>query len=117
MCPPDVTEACLTAHRIFAVLRLREIVSSCVVGALIVEYLKELTNRADLAGTWDSWSTQYRVIAVIVGLLVAYLALRSIVPTVMRLLKPALLILIVLLGLWRSFPSRPARSRSCPGCR
>jgi hypothetical protein len=72
---------------------------------LIVEYLKELTKRADLAGTWDSWSTQYRVIAAIVGLLVAYLVLRSVVPTVLRLLKPALLILIVLLGLWAVFPT------------
>ena len=72
---------------------------------MIVEYLKELANRADLAGTWNSWSTQYRVIAVIVGLLVAYLALRSVVPTVLRLLKPALLILIVLLGLWAVFPA------------
>jgi hypothetical protein len=72
---------------------------------LIVEYLKELANRADLAGSWDSWSTQYRVVAVIVGLLVAYLALRSVVPTVLRLLKPALLIVIVLLGLWAVFPA------------
>ena len=72
---------------------------------MIVEYLKELASRADLAGIWDSWSTQYRVIAVIVGLLVAYLALRSIVPTVLRLLKPALLIVIVLLGLWAIFPT------------
>jgi hypothetical protein len=72
---------------------------------LIVEYLKELANRADLETIWGSWSTQYRVIAVIVGLLVAYLALRSVVPTVLRLLKPALLILIVLLGLWAVFPT------------
>jgi hypothetical protein len=72
---------------------------------LIVEYLKELANRADLGAIWDSWGTQYRVIAVIVGLLVAYLALRSVVPTVLRLLKPALLILIVLLGLWAVFPT------------
>ena len=70
-----------------------------------MEYLKELANRADLAGTWDSWGTQYRVIAVIVGLLVAYLAVRSVVPTVLRLLKPALLILIVMLGLWAVFPT------------
>jgi hypothetical protein len=72
---------------------------------LIVEYLKELASRADLGATWDSWSTQYRVIAVIVGLLVAYLALRSVVPTVLRLLKPALFILIVLLGLGAVFPT------------
>ena len=70
-----------------------------------MEYLKELASRADLAGTWDAWSTQYRVIATIVGLLVAYLVLRSVVPTVLRLLKPALLILIVLLGLWAVFPT------------
>ena len=66
-----------------------------------MEYLKELANRADLEAIWGSWSTQYRVIAVIVGLLVAYL----VVPTVLRLLKPALLILIVLLGLWAVFPT------------
>ena len=70
-----------------------------------MEYLKELANRADLEAIWGSWSTQYRLIAVIVGLLVAYLALRSVVPTVLRLLKPALLILIVLLGLWVVFPT------------
>jgi hypothetical protein len=72
---------------------------------LIVEYLKELANRADLGAIWDSWGTQYRVIAVVVGMLVAYLALRSVVPTVLRLLKPALLILIVLFGLWAVFPT------------
>lgn len=70
-----------------------------------MEYLKELANRADLGAIWDSWSTQNRMIAVIVGLLVAYLALRSVVPTVLRLLKPALLILIVLLGLWAVLPT------------
>jgi hypothetical protein len=70
-----------------------------------MEYLKELANRADLGATWDSLSTQYRVIAVIAGLLIAYLALRSVVPTVLRLLKPALFILIVLLGLWVVFPT------------
>ena len=70
-----------------------------------MEYLKELADRADLGATWDSWSTQYRVIAVILGLLIAYLALRSVVPTVLRLLKPALLVVIVLLGLWVVFPT------------
>jgi hypothetical protein len=70
-----------------------------------VEYLKELANRADLAGTWASWSTQYRAIAVIVALLAAYFALRSVVPTVLRLLKPALLVVVVLLGLWAVFPT------------
>ena len=70
-----------------------------------MEYLKELADRADVAGTWASWSTQYRAIAVIVALLAAYFALRSVVPTVLRLLKPALLILVVLLGLWAVFPT------------
>jgi hypothetical protein len=35
-----------------------------------VEYVKELAARSHL-GSWDSWSTQYRVLAVVVGLLVA----------------------------------------------
>jgi hypothetical protein len=72
---------------------------------LSVEYLKELASRADLGATWDSWNTQYRLLAVIVGLLAAYLALRLVVPTVLRLLKPALLIVIVLLGLWAVYPT------------
>jgi multisubunit Na+/H+ antiporter MnhE subunit len=70
-----------------------------------VEYLKELANRADLGSLWASWSTQYRVLAVIVGLLAAYLVLRSIVPAVLRMLRPALLIVIVLLGVWALFPA------------
>jgi multisubunit Na+/H+ antiporter MnhE subunit len=70
-----------------------------------VEYLKELANRADLGSLWASWSTQYRVIAVIVGLLAAYLVVRSIVPAVLRMLRPALLIVIVLLGVWALFPA------------
>ena len=51
-----------------------------------MEYLKELASRADLGTTWDSWGTQYRVLAVIVALLAAYLALRSVVPAVLPLL-------------------------------
>ena len=70
-----------------------------------MEYLKELANRADLAATWDSWSTQYRVLAVIVALLVAYFALRSVVPAVLRMLRPGLFIVIVLLGVWALFPT------------
>jgi hypothetical protein len=70
-----------------------------------MEYLKELASRADLGTTWDSWSTQYRVLAVIVGLLAAYLALRSVVPTVLRLLRPGLFLVIVLLGVWALFPA------------
>jgi multisubunit Na+/H+ antiporter MnhE subunit len=70
-----------------------------------VEYLKELASRADLATTWESWNTQYRVLAVILGLLAAYLALRLVVPTVLRLLRPGLFIVIVLIGVWALFPA------------
>ena len=72
---------------------------------MIVEYLKELASRADLAATWDSWSTQYRVLAVIVALLAAYFALRSVVPAVLRMLRPGLFVVIVLLGVWALFPT------------
>ena len=70
-----------------------------------MEYLKELVSRADLGTTWDSWSTQYRVLAVIVALLVAYVALRSVVPAVLRILRPGLFVVIVLLGVWALFPT------------
>lgn len=68
-----------------------------------MEYLKELAKRADL-GAWQSWSIQYRVLAVVVGLLVAWLVLRSILPAMLRLLRPALFILVVLIGVWALFP-------------
>ena len=70
-----------------------------------MEYLRELAGRADLSATWGSWSTQYRVLAVIVALLAAYLALRSIVPAVLRMLRPGLFLVIVLLGVWALFPA------------
>ena len=70
-----------------------------------MEYLKELVSRADLGTTWDSWSTQYRVLAVIVALLVAYVALRSVVPAVLRILRPGLFVVIILLGVWALFPT------------
>lgn len=70
-----------------------------------MEYLKELAGRADLAAIWDSWSTQYRLLAVIVALLVAYVALRSVVPAVLRMLRPGLFVVIVLLGVWALFPT------------
>lgn len=68
-----------------------------------MEYFKELAKRADL-GAWQSWSIQYRVLAVVVGLLVAWLVLRSILPAMLRLLRPALFILVVLIGVWALFP-------------
>lgn len=69
-----------------------------------MEYLKELAARADL-GNWTSWSMQYRVLAVIVGLLVAYMALRAIIPTVLRLLRPVLFLALVLLAVWVLYPA------------
>ena len=70
-----------------------------------MEYLKQLADRADLGTIWHSWSTQYRVLAVIVGLLVAYVALRSVVPAVLRMLRPGLFLVIVVLGVWALFPT------------
>jgi multisubunit Na+/H+ antiporter MnhE subunit len=69
-----------------------------------VEYLKELANRADFSA-WQSWSMQYRVLAVVVGLLVAWLVLRSVLPAVLRLLRPALFAVIVLIAVWALFPA------------
>ncbi|HEV3491704.1 MAG TPA: hypothetical protein VG224_13900 [Reyranella sp.] len=69
-----------------------------------MEYLKELANRAKL-GNWDSWSPQYRVLAVVVGLLVAYWALRMTVPAVLRILRPFLFLAIVLAAVWALFPT------------
>jgi hypothetical protein len=69
-----------------------------------VEYVKELAARAHL-GSWDSWSTQYRVLAVVVALLVAYWALRVMVPTVLRILRPVLFLAIVLAAVWALFPA------------
>jgi hypothetical protein len=69
-----------------------------------VEYLKELANRANL-GNWDSWSPQYRVVAVVVGLLVAYWVLRVMVPAVLRKLWPLLFLAVVLAAVWALYPA------------
>lgn len=69
-----------------------------------MEYLKELLNRAGL-GSWETWSTQYRVLAVVVGLLVAYWGLRVVLPTVLRILRPVLFLVIVLAAVWVLFPN------------
>jgi len=69
-----------------------------------LDYLKELAARADL-GTWETWSTQYRVLAVLVLLVIAYTAIRAVVPTVLRLLKPALFIAVVLIAVWALYPA------------
>ena len=69
-----------------------------------MEYFKELANRANL-GSWDSRSTQFRLLAVVVGLLVAYWALRVMVPAVLRILRPFLFLAIVLAAIWVLFPT------------
>ena len=69
-----------------------------------MEYLKELLARANLAG-WESWSTQYRVLAVVGGLLVAYWALRVAVPAMLRILRPFIFAAIVLVAVWAMFPT------------
>ncbi|WP_421997907.1 hypothetical protein [Reyranella sp.] len=70
-----------------------------------MDYLKELLARADL-GSWESWSTQYRVLAVIVGLLAAYVVVRLVVPTVLRLLRPALFLVAVLIAVRLLYPAQ-----------
>ena len=69
-----------------------------------MEYFKELAARANL-GSWDSWSIQYRVLAVILGLLVAYTALRLMVLAMFRLLRPILFLAVVLAAVWALFPT------------
>jgi multisubunit Na+/H+ antiporter MnhE subunit len=69
-----------------------------------VEYLKELAARANL-GSWGSWNTQYRVLAVLVGLVVAYWALRVMVPAVLRIVRPFLFLAIVLVAVWALYPT------------
>jgi multisubunit Na+/H+ antiporter MnhE subunit len=69
-----------------------------------VDFLKDLIQRANL-GNWDSWSTQYRILAVVVGLLVALSVLRIMVPAMLRLLRPALFLVVVLIAVWALYPA------------
>ena len=69
-----------------------------------MEYFKELANRANL-GTWDTWSTQHRVLAVVLGLLIAYVALRVMLPAVLRRLWPLLILAIGLAVAWTLYPT------------
>ncbi len=69
-----------------------------------MEYLKELLARANLGG-WESWSTQYRVLAVVGALVVAYWLLRVAVPAVLRILRPFIFAAIVLAAVWAMFPT------------
>lgn len=69
-----------------------------------MDYLKELAGRANLIATWDAWSPAYRVLAIAVGLAVAYWALRIVVPAVVRILRPVLFLVFVLAAVWALFP-------------
>lgn len=69
----------------------------------MVDRLKEFLARANLPD-WETWSTQYRVLAVVLGLLVAYWALRVLVPVMLRVLRPAIFAAIVLVAVWALFP-------------
>ena len=60
--------------------------------------------RANL-GNWDSWSMQYRLLAVVVGLLAAYWGLRVMLPAVLRILRPFLFLALVLAAVWSLFPA------------
>ena len=69
-----------------------------------MEYLNELLARANL-GPWDSWSMQYRVLAVVVGLLVGYWVLQLLLPVVFRALRPFIFLAVILAAVWALFPT------------
>ncbi|MBU8876523.1 hypothetical protein KQ910_22310 [Reyranella sp. MMS21-HV4-11] len=69
-----------------------------------MEQINELLTRANL-GTWDSWSMQYRVLAVVIGLLLAYWALQVLLPVVLRVLRPFIFLAIILAAVWALFPT------------
>jgi hypothetical protein len=69
-----------------------------------VEQINELLTRANL-GTWDSWSMQYRVLAVVISLLLAYWALQVLLPVVLRVLRPFIFLAIILAAVWALFPA------------
>ena len=70
-----------------------------------MEYLKTLAARAGLSGSWESWLPQYRVLAVVLGLLAAYLLVRVMGPTVLRILRPLLFLVFALAALWALYPA------------
>jgi hypothetical protein len=69
-----------------------------------VEYLKALAARAGL-GSWESWGPQYRLLAIVLGLLAAYLAVRVLGPAVLRILRPFLFLAFALAALWALYPT------------
>mgnify|MGYP003579486476 CR=1 FL=1 len=69
-----------------------------------MDFLRELAQRADI-GSWEQWSIQYRVLAVVVGLLVAYWALRVLIPVMLGVLRPFFFLGFVLAAVWALFPA------------
>lgn len=69
-----------------------------------MDYLKELAGRANLSTTWDAWTPEYRILAIAVGLALAYWALRVAVPAALRVLRPVLFAAFVLAAVWALFP-------------
>ena len=69
-----------------------------------MDYLRELAGRANLSATWEAWSPTYRVLAIAVGLALAYWVLRFALPAVLRMLWPVLLVVFVLAAAWALFP-------------
>lgn len=68
-----------------------------------MDRVNDLLARADLAH-WESWSMQYRVLAVVLGLLAAYWTLSVVIPVVLRVLRPFIFAAIVLVAVWALFP-------------
>ncbi len=69
-----------------------------------MDYVNQLLERANL-GTWESWSMQYRVLAIVVGLVVAYWVIALVIPVMLRVLRPFIFLAIVLLAVWALFPA------------
>ena len=57
-----------------------------------------------MSATWEAWSPTYRVLAIAVGLAVAYWALRFAVPAVLRIFRPVLFVAFALAAVWALFP-------------
>jgi hypothetical protein len=69
-----------------------------------MDYLKELAGRANLSASWEAWTPEYRVVAIGVGLALAYWGLRVVVPAVLRILRPAFIVAFLLGAVWALFP-------------
>lgn len=69
-----------------------------------MDFLQKLVARADLSG-WNSWSVAYRVLSVVAAALLVYWLLRIAVPAFLRLARPVLLLLLILVAIWAAFPA------------